>query len=66
MPNIIVRLIFVPVCYTLLGASILQIIDYFLGITKPQKKAKKIVNGIFIGLIVLMIVLLVIYSVVAS
>lgn len=61
MPNIIVRLIFVPVCYTLLGASILQIIDYFLGITKPQKKAKKIGGTVIICVLVFNIIIVMPY-----
>lgn len=42
MPNVLVRLILVPLCSILLGAVLLQVIDCFLGIAKPKKAAKKL------------------------
>lgn len=42
IPNILVRLILLPVCSVLLGGLLLQMIDCFFGINKPKNTAQKI------------------------
>ena len=51
VPNIIIRLILVPMCFLLFGAVLMQIIDWLLGIVRHKKTVQKVGKIVTLGVL---------------